>query len=433
MATINEIIYASATELAAAIQQKTLSSEEVVAACLERIEAVNPHINALTILAPDALDQARQADADLARGELRGPLHGVPFTVKDTFDTVGLVSAPGRQIRRQHGPLHDATVVKRMRGAGGILLGKSNCPPGGSGNDTENAITGRTLNPYHVEHTPGGSSGGEAALIAAGGSPIGLGSDTGGGVRVPAAYCGVAALKPTLGRIPNTGAYNQAGGFTDLRTQIGPLARRVEDLLLILRVIDGPDYVDAGVIPMQLYDPSVISLKDLTVAYFPYDPDSLVIDVVADTVGAAAQALARAGIQMVENRPLDLIGGARDLDRAWRNMAATRGQDVVELHAAWDRYRTNLLQFMLRYDAILCPADHHPAPRFAERDPQRFDYTVPFSLAGYPAAVVRTGATRDGLPLAVQILSHPWREDVVLALARVLEDEFGGWRPSSLL
>jgi amidase len=320
-----------------------------------------------------------------------------------------------------------------MRGAGAILLGKTNCPPGGSGNDTENAITGRTLNPYDLEHTPGGSSGGEAALIACGGSPIGLGSDTGGGVRIPAAYCGLAALKPTLGRVPNTGAYNQAGGFTDLRTQIGPLARHVDDLLLLLRVIDGPDYVDAGVIPMPLYDPAVLWLKDLTVAYFPYDPDSLVIDVVADTVGAAAQALARAGMQMVENRPLDLIGGARDLDRAWRNMAATRGQDVVELHAAWDRYRTNMLQFMLRYDAILCPTDHHPAPRFADRDPQRFDYTVPFSLTGYPSAVVRTGATRQGLPLAVQILSHPWREDIVLALARILEDEFGGWQPPSLL
>jgi amidase len=316
--------------------------------------------------------------------------------------------------------------------AGGILLGKTNCPPNGSGSDTENAVTGRTLNPYNLNHTPGGSSGGEAALIAAGGSPVGLGSDTGGGIRVPAAYCGLAGLKPTLGRVPNTGAYNQPGGFTDLRTQIGPLARTVDDLLLVLRVIDGPDYMDAGVIPMPMYDPSVLVLKELTVGYFTYDPDSLVIDVVADAVGAAAQALARAGVQMVENKPLDLVGGGRDLDRGWRNMAATRGQDVVELHAAWDTYRTNLLQYMLRYDAILCPADHHPAPPFADRDPQRFDYTVPFSLSGYPSVVVRTGGTKEGLPLSVQIVSHPWREDVVLILAGVLEREFGGWQPPSL-
>jgi amidase len=232
--------------------------------------------------------------------------------------------------------------------------------------------------------------------------------------------------------VPNTGAYNQPGGFTDLRTQIGPLARHVDDLMLVLRIIDGPDYADAGVIPMPLYDPAALAVKDLTVAFFPYDPDSLVTAEIADAVGAAAQALARAGMQMVENRPLDLVGGSRDLDRGWRNMAATRGQDVVELHAAWDRFRTNMLQFMVHYDAIVCPADHHPAPPFAERDAQRFDYTVPFSLAGYPSAVVRTGASQNGLPIGVQVVSHPWREDIVLALAGILEQAFGGWQPPSL-
>ncbi len=429
---MNEYLSASATQLAKQIREGAASSEAVVGAYLERIELVNPHLNALTILAADALEQARQADIDLANGELRGPLHGVPFTVKDTFDTTGLVSPVGRQIRHQRAPTRDATVVERMRRAGAILLGKTNCPPNGSGTDTENAVSGRTVNPYDLTHTPGGSSGGEASLIAAGGSPIGLGSDTGGGIRVPAAYCGITALKPTLGRVPNTGAYNQPGGFTDLRTQIGPMARRVEDLLLLLRIIDGPDYADAGVVPMPIYDPESLAIKDLTVGYFPYDPASLVIDVVADAVGSSAQALARAGIQMVENLPLDLVGGGRDLDRGWRNMAATRGQDVVELHAAWDQYRTDLLQYMLRYDAILCPADHHPAPPYANRDSARFDYTVPFSLSGYPAAVVRTGVTGDGLPLAVQIVSHPWREDIVLALAQLLETEFGGWQPPPL-
>jgi amidase len=429
---MDDLIYASATQLANAIRNREVSAVEVTEAYLDRIANVNPQINALAIQAPRALELAGLLDGEQARGELRGPLHGVPFTVKDTFTTAGLVSPAGRQIRRQHASSHNAAVVERMVRAGGILLGKTNCPPNGSGSDTENAVTGRTLNPYNLNHTPGGSSGGEAALIAAGGSPVGLGSDTGGGIRVPAAYCGLAGLKPTLGRVPNTGAYNQPGGFTDLRTQIGPLARTVDDLLLVLRVIDGPDYMDAGVIPMPMYDPSVLVLKELTVGYFTYDPDSLVIDVVADAVGAAAQALARAGVQMVENKPLDLVGGGRDLDRGWRNMAATRGQDVVELHAAWDTYRTNLLQYMLRYDAILCPADHHPAPPFADRDPQRFDYTVPFSLSGYPSVVVRTGGTKEGLPLSVQIVSHPWREDVVLILAGVLEREFGGWQPPSL-
>ena len=132
---------------------------------------------------------------------------------------------------------------------------------------------------------------------------------------------------------------------------------------------------------------------------------------------------------MVENRPLDLVGGSRDLDRGWRQMAATRGQDVVELLHAWDQFRSNLLQYIRYYDAILCPVDHHTAPPIGRRDRQRFDYTVPFSLSGYPAAVVPVGTDEDDLPLAVQIVSHPWREDIVLALAQVLEDEFGGWHP----
>ena len=148
----------------------------------------------------------------------------------------------------------------------------------------------------------------------------------------------------------------------------------------------------------------------------------------ANAVGASGQALARAGVQVVENRPLDLVGGARDLDRGWRQMAATRGQDVVELLYAWDQFRTNLLQYIRYYDAILCPAVHHTAPSIGARDNQRFDYTVPFSLTGYPAAVVPVTVDVDGLPVAVQIVSHPWREDIVFALALALEEEFKEWQ-----
>ncbi len=210
------------------------------------------------------------------------------------------------------------------------------------------------------------------------------------------------------------------------------MARSADDLLLALRVISGPDYVDSGVVPMPIFDPDSVVLGDLTVAFFAYDPDALVTAAIANAVGSSAQALARAGVHMVENRPLDLVGAGRDLDRGWRNMAATRGQDVVELHHAWDGFRTNMLQFMRHYDAILCPVDHHIAPPVGERDSERFDYTVPFSLTGYPAAVVRVAGTPEGLPIGVQIVSHPWREDIVLALARVLEREWGGWQPPRL-
>ena len=423
-----ETIYtASATQLLQMIHSRELSAQEVVAAFLARIESMNPQLNAVTAVADDALEQARSADERQAHGEDLGHLHGLPFTVKDTFATSGLQSPLDRRIRNQPVARTDAAVVARMKQAGAILLAKTNCPPSGSGADTENAVIGQTRNPHIAGRSPGGSSGGEASLIAAGGSPLGLGSDTGGGMRVPAAFCGITAIKPTQGRVPNSGVYNQPGGFTDQRTQIGPAARRVEDLLLALRTISGPDYVDSGVTAKPLYDPAQLPLRDLTIASFPYDPSSLVTSAVANAVGASAQALYRAGVQVVENRPLDLVGGARDLDRGWRRMAGTRGQDVVELLHAWDQFRSNILQYIRYYDAILCPAVHHTAPAIGARDRQRFDYTVPFNLTGYPAAVLPVATDVDGLPVAVQIVSHPWREDIVLALAAVLEDEFKDW------
>ncbi len=426
---MDDICFAPATQLIQAIRAGALSAQDVTAAYLARIEAVNPRLNAVTIVAEDALQQARLADQRQANGQELGPLHGLPFTVKDTFSTAGLLSQLDTRIRQRYVAPEDATVVKRMRQAGAILLAKTNCPPAGSGNDTENAAIGQTRNPYDESRSPGGSSGGEAALIAAGGSPLGLGSDTGGGLRVPAAFCGITALKPTQGRVPNSGVYNQPGGFTDQRTQIGPAARRVQDLLLALRVIDGPDYIDHAVVAMPLFDPDQLPLHDLTIAFFTYDPDSLVTSSVANAVGASAQALARAGAQTVENRPLDLVGGGRDLDRAWRQMAATRGQDVVELLHAWDLFRTNLLQYMRYYDAILCPVSSRAAPPIGSKDSQRFDYTAPFSLTGYPAAVVPVATDEDGLPVAVQIVSHPWREDIVLALAKALQEELNGCQP----
>lgn len=425
---MDEICSSSAMETIRAIRDRKLSAREVADAYLARISRANATVNAVTVIADDALEQASTADEIQAKGEELGPLHGLPFTVKDTFAAVGLVSSLDRRIRNRQSARRDATVVARMKQAGAILLAKSNCPPAGSGNDTENAVIGQSRNPCDPSRSPGGSSGGEAAIVAAGASPLGLGSDTGGGLRVPAAFCGITALKPTQGRVPNTGVYNQPGGFTDQRTQIGPAARSVGDLLLALRVIDGPDYQDAGVVAMPLMDPEQLPLDGLTIAYFPFDPDSLVTSSVSNAVGGSAQALARAGVQVVENRPLDLVGGARDLDRGWRNMAGTRGQDVVELLHAWDQFRTNLLHYIRYYDAILCPAVHHTAPSIGTRDTQRFDYTVPFSLTGYPAAVVPVAQDSSGLPVAVQIVSHPWREDIVLALAHHLEKEFGGWQ-----
>jgi amidase len=429
---MDDLLFAPATALAAAIQAKTFSAQEVIGAYLDRIQAINPALNAVVQLAADAMARARQADADLAQGIVHGPLHGVPFSVKDIFETVGCISPIDTQLRRRVAPVTDATVVARLRAAGAILLAKTNCPPNGNGSDTENTVTGRTLNPYGLDATPGGSSGGEAALIAVGAIPFGVGSDLSGGIRIPAHYCGVACLKPTSGRVPHTGAYNLPGGLTDPRSQIGPLARTVDDLALVLPLIAGVDMVDSSVTPMPWHEPAAVRPATLRVAYFTEDPASKVTHETQQAVGAAAQALARAGVELTIARPPDFIEAARQIDELWQDRAGAPGRTLVELYALWDYYRSTMLYFMADYDAILCPVDHHAAPPYRERDNRRFDYTIPFNLTGYPVVVVRVGRTANGLPIGVQVAARPWQEDVALALARSLEKELGGWQPSPL-
>ena len=425
---MEEFLTWSAIKMAAAIRNGKLTSEQLVSASLARIDAINPRINAVTVTAPDALRFARQADADLAAGTLHGPLHGVPFAVKDVFAVPGLYSKLDTHVRQRRQPQVDATVIARMRTAGAVLVAKTNCPPNGSGTDTENATYGRTLNPYDLTRSPGGSSGGDAALVAACAVPISLGSDLKGGLRVPAHYCGVATLKPTSGRVPCTGAYNQPGGLTDPRTQIGPLARHVQDLTPVLKVILGPDYADSGVVPMPLADVAALKLQTLRVAFFLEDETLPVTRETANAVGAAAQALARSGVTVVGDMPPHFIANSTEIDSFWQSMAGAPGRTWVELFAMWDYYRSDLLNFLTDYDAILCPVDHHQAPLFRNRDEKRFGYTVPFSLTGYPCTVVRVGQSSDGLPVGVQIAAHPWREDVALALAAQVEQAFGGWQ-----
>lgn len=415
----------TASELARRIRQRELSAETVVAAFLTRIDAINPTINAVVQRAPDALERARQADRDLAQGRVHGPLHGVPFTVKDVFDVAGLPTAVGLEGRRSEFAGEDAVAVMRWRQAGAILLGKTNCPPGGFGSDAENLLYGRTFNPHDPTRTPGGSSGGEAAIVAAYGSPLGLGSDSGGGLRVPAHFCGVAALKPTVGRVPNTGAYNHRGGLTDVRTQIGPIARSVADLALAWPLLCGQDFIDSGVAPMPVGDPANVCLGELSVAYFTNDPASPASAETVDAVGAVAQALARAGVLVEPARPRDFVRNGRGISDAHAEIASLRGQDVVELYDAWDGYRSFALQFMRPYDAILCPVSHQPAPAFREMDRKRFDYTAPFSLLGWPVVVVPAGRSKTGLPIGVQIAARPWREEVALALGLAVEQAMG--------
>ncbi len=243
------LVHRSALALASMIRERQVSSVEVVQAHLDRIDAANPTINAIVAIAGDVIDQAAERDRALAGGRPIGPLHGVPFTAKDIIETIDLPTTLGLPTLAANRPGTDATVVRRMREAGGILLGKTNCPPGGSGGDTANELHGRTSNPYDASVTPTGSSGGEAAAIASGMSPCGIGSDSGGSLRMPAHVCGIATLKPTAGRIPVSGLLAEEGpigAISDPRTQPGPMARSVADLQALLAVLAGPDGRDAG-------------------------------------------------------------------------------------------------------------------------------------------------------------------------------------------
>ncbi len=233
---VEDPAFASAVDLASAIRAREISSEEVVRACLRRIEEVNSRINAVVLLTADAaLAEAREADQALAGGKLKGPLHGVPMTLKDSLDTAEIVSTGGTSGRAGFVPEEDATVVARLKAAGAILLGKTNTPELTLSFETDNRVYGRTNNPYDLTRTSGGSSGGAAAIVAAGGAAFDIGSDTGGSIRLPCHFCGTAGIKPTSGRVPRTGHIISYGGIHDGLTQLGPIARYVRDLGLILR------------------------------------------------------------------------------------------------------------------------------------------------------------------------------------------------------
>jgi amidase len=432
---MEELIYASATTLTRRIRRREISSQEVVQAHLQRIERINPRLNAIVQMdAEQALDQASAADAALARGELLGPLHGVPFTVKDWIDAAGLPCTGGELRFRDRVPAEDAPVVARMRRAGAILLGKTNVL-------VENEVYGRTNNPYNLAYSPCGSSSGEAAIIAAGGSPLGLGSDSGGSIRQPAHACGIAGLKPTAGRVPLTGHFPFILPMSDPRTVIGPMARYVEDLALALPIISGVDWQDASVVPVPLADWRAVDVGALRAAFYTHHDEAEPTPETTETCRRAAQVLAGLGAAVEEALPPRIEESyfitrqywARPESEAadeWVSDAQFRlNSEEVERHLfQWDRFRRALLGFMATVDVILTPAAELPARPHDESE-GRIPYTLPYSLAGYPAAVVRCGTSPDGMPIGVQIVARPWRDDVALAVAAELEQALGGWQP----
>ncbi|BAN26432.1 amidase [Caballeronia insecticola] len=453
-----QIVRLDATQLAELIRTKEVSPVEVMQAHLDRIAAVNPKINAIVAVADDALNAAKLAERAVLSGAKLGPLHGVPFTAKDSIDTAGVLTQLGSPIFAGRIPSTDAPTVARMKQAGGILLAKTNLPEFSYWIESDNLLSGRTLNPWNPERTPGGSSGGESAAIAAGMSPMGLATDVAISIRGPAALTGVIGLKATHGRIPMTGIWPRVPRRF---WHVGPMARSVRDIALAYSLLAGPDGADGfSTSPLRL-DAGLGAKPERPVRVgWLVEPGFGLIDrEVAATVQAAAEALKGAGVivepvripvleqinalellwklQAMETKPAFRKATAGHEDKIYKHVQAvfdtpdTSIEDFVEAEQQIEAMRDGFAHFFQRYDALLCPvtpvpAHAHDAAEFVI-DGQSvsslhvMDATAPLSVTGLPGLSMRFGTSSDGLPIGVQLVSTWFAESTVLHLASVLE------------
>ena len=462
---MNEIIFLPAVEMAERIREKKISPVELVDAHLAQIEKLNPKLNAFVHVDPDAARRtAKAAEAAVMQAKTRkalGPLHGIPVSVKSSFEVSGMRCESGTRLRAGYLPAQDAPLVARLRAAGAIVLGVTNTPELLMAWETDNLLYGRTNNPWDLERTPGGSSGGEAAAISAGMSAGGVGSDGGGSIRVPAHFCGICGIKPTPGRIPATGHYPvSAGPFASIGV-VGPMARTVADLKLMFEVMQGPDISDTCSAPVPLRWPRDNETRNLRIGYFEDDGRTPVTRETRAAVRIAAEALRGAGFEVEPFQPEGLeqarqlwwkyfvvAGGmllrpmfkGREADlspilKQFIEISATQPEFTADtLLDAWikrDLLRARFFAQMQRYPILLCPAAAIAAFRHGERRWQvegktvdyldAWSYTEFFNLLGNPAAVVPVGQSSEGLPIGVQIVGRPWEEEQVLSVAAALE------------
>jgi amidase len=455
MRDIMDIVFSSATQLAAAIQAGHVTATDVLEAHLAQIERRNPALNAVVTLdAERARERARQADAALARGEVWGPLHGVPFTLKDAHATAGMRTTTGFP-PLDHVPHEDSTVTARLKAAGGILIGKTNVYEMlGDSAQTINPIFGRTNNPWNVERTPGGSSGGAAAALASGMTPFEIGTDLAASIRIPAHFCGVFGLKPTEQRVPLTGLIPGLPAPRSVRIMscIGPMARSAEDLALLYAIIAGPDGRDTEVQPVPVDAVPHLDLKDLRMAVAPTFPGLPVAAEIRAAVAALAQQLARSGAR-VEEAALPELDFNQDLssagelimmmtgafDPAAQERPTTLARYLEALHRR-DRSIIAWEQFFEQWDVLLCPPSMVTAfPHCEPGSPLRVDgqeviywmvsaHGTMFNYTGHPAVVLPYTLDRAGLPIGVQLVGKRWGESRLLAIAQALSDVTGGFR-----
>lgn len=503
---MDELCRLSACEMAERVARREVSSRELVEAHLRQVEAVNPRVNAIVVpLFDSAREAARRADEQQARGEPLGRLHGVPITIKEAFHVAGTPSTMGLTALAKKPIAADGPLVARLRSAGAIILGKTNVPQLMLLHESDNPVYGQTNNPWNLERTCGGSSGGEAAIIAAGGSAAGLASDLGGSIRIPGHFCGVAGLKPTSRRLTKRGAVANLRGLESLQWQPGPMARKVADLERLLQVLvgDASESEEPDVLPAPLPAASGVNIAGLRIAYwedggfFPTSP------AVRRAVREAVASLEQAGAEVEAIEPPRIseamflytatmaADGGADAERLLRGskvdsriaqlLLAGRLPRWLRPLAAWtvERshapfkaglirtarprsadeywqltqriavYRDRILDdFAEHFDALVTPVYAIPAPQHraaVNLIPAAADSLL-VNLLGVPSGVVPVTRVRGdeeterpasrelassaaraaevgsaGLPIGVQVCSHYWREDIVLAVMQAIE------------
>ena len=451
-----DLVFSSTTDLAAAIAARKISAVEALDAHLAQIDRHNEAVNAVISLDREgARERAKKADAALARGEAPGPLHGVPFTLKDTHETSGMKTTVGFPPFADYVASQDSPVAARLKAAGGVLMAKTNVATMLSDWQSNNPLFGRTSNPWNLERTAGGSSGGAAAAVAAGMTPFDVGTDMQDSIRLPGAFCGVYGLKPTEHRVSLAGAFPDPGGAARsvrLMSCLGPLARSVDDLALIYQIIAGPDGRDADLAPVPVEAMPKLDLKTLRIAFAPSFPGFPVAGDISAAVENLARHLQGAGAMVEEARlpKLDLHddlaqGGAligMMMEAAqpeppeqptpvsrWFEALARRDRSVL----TWDRFFEN-------WDALLCPVAMTTAfPHCEPGTPLKVDgkdqnywmlpaYGAVFNYSGHPALSMPCGEDREGLPTGLQLAGRRWSEARLLGIARAMAPLTGGFR-----
>jgi len=460
---LNEIVFSPATKQLELLRNDEISVSELAEAHIRQIERLNPQLNALVDFDAERVrTQARQLDHSR---DVRGPLHGLPVTIKSSIATAGYRCEIGSTLHKGNIPKEDAVVVARLRAAGALILGTTNCPEFLMAYETANLLHGRTRNPWDLERSPGGSSGGESAAIAAGLSAVGLGSDSGGSVRVPAHFTGICALKPTPGRIPGRGHLPPCvGPFASLGA-IGPMARTMGDINLLFSVLAGQDPHDPISPPVALRKASLDDIRKLTIGYFEDDGLVPVTPETRSAIQSAVQALREAGFRVEPFRPSQLeqlrklwttffvqcgalfyepeIQGKLDrlspVFSEFLSIADAAGElSTRELLSAWaelDLLRSRFLAEMSEYPVLLCPVASIPAFRHNERTwtidgtPVKYldavRHTQWFNAMAMPAAVVPVGSSPEGLPIGIQVAARPFSDETTIAVAAILDAAFG--------